>query len=666
MSFNKTLLVITALLVSVIVTTKPTHSAITMKPTPLQGLDYQGSILSGNYRGTVTKPEAILGFPVGKMTATPAQIIQAVSTWEKESNLMQVTEYARSHEGRPLVYTVISSEKNLQKLDQIKSDIGRLADPRGTSTAATNEIIARLPGVAWMAYSIHGNETSGADSALAAIYHLIASEDPMITQLLDDLVIIIDPSMNPDGRARFTKTMQENRQVTPNVDDQSLLHTGYWPYGRTNHYLFDLNRDFVFGVHPETQGRVKALNEWYPQLMIDGHEMGSQDTYLFGPPREPINKNIAKSVKRWSVNFSEDQGEAFDAKNWPYYTGEWFENLFVGYSNYVEYRGSIHILYEQARMAEDGVRQGNDRIVSYAESVDHQFVSTIANLQTLAKHSKDIYKDFAKDRRLLVSKNSPYADKTYAFVPTGNNKRMREFLNLLKVQGFELQQLSRATKLSDVTNAMGENETVTLPAGTVLLNNRQPEARLIAGMLELDPKILDEVLVKERQRTLRDGSSVMYDTTAWNVAMMHGIKFYRINDEISKNVVAYSEAKVAPSDADLSNAIAYMVDGQDDASIAFAARLMEQGVQVRVSDKKSAYAGVEFSRGSVLVNRYDNEFFNGDLKQLVTTAAQELSLSVKGITTGYGKGDLPELGGSHFELLERPRIALLARAGINT
>ena len=665
MSNNKPFSTIIVALATCIIATLPTYSAITMKPTTLEGLEYKGSMLSGPYRASVTKPEDILGFKVGKMTATPEQIITAVSQWDDESDLMVVNEYARSHENRPLVYAIISSPANLAKLDDIKANIGKLADPRGVSKAESDAIIAALPGTAWMAYSIHGNESSGADSALAAIYHLSASEDPEITKLLEDLVIFIDPNMNPDGRARFTKDLQENRQVTPSVDDQSLLHTGTWPYGRTNHYLFDLNRDFVFGVHPETQGRVKLLNEWYPQLMIDGHEMGAQDTYLFGPPREPINKNIAKSVKDWSMIFSEDQGEAFDAENWPYYTGEWFENLFAGYSNYVEYRGSVHILYEQARMAEDGVRQGNDRILSYEESVHHQFVSTIANLKTLAKHSKPMYQDFVKDRRLLVGSSSPYADKTYAFVPNGNDKRMRDFLQLLKAQGFELQQFNRQTRLSKVTNAMGDNVSVTFPAGTVLLKNRQPEARLIAAMLELDPTILDSVLVEERQRTLRNGSSVMYDTTAWNAAMMHGIEFYRINDEVSNNVVAYTPAIPAVSDSDFSNAIAFMVDGKDDASTAFAARLMEQGVQVRVSDKKSAYGEVSFSRGSVLVNRYDNEFYKGDLDKVVLDTAAELMVGVRAVATGYGKGDLPELGGSHFELLERPRIAILTRAGIN-
>lgn len=665
MSNNKLFLTIIVALATSLVTTLPVWSAITMKPTAVEGLNYDGQMLSGPYRANITKPEDILGFRVGKMTATPAQIIEAVSKWDEESDLMMVSEYARSHENRPLVVAAISSAANLAKMAEIKANIAKLADPRGVSKAETDAIINELPAVAWMAYSIHGNESSGADSALAAIYHLIASEDPAITQLLDDMVIFIDPTMNPDGRARFTKILQESRQVAPNVDDQSLLHRGVWPYGRTNHYLFDLNRDFVFGVHPETQGRVKLLNEWYPQLMIDGHEMGAQDTYLFGPPREPINKNIAKSVKDWSMIFSEDQGEAFDAENWPYYTGEWFENLFAGYSNYVEYRGSVHILYEQARMAEDGVRQGNDRILSYEESVHHQFVSTIANLKTLAKHSKAMYQDFVKDRRLLVGSSSPYADKTYAFVPDGNHKRMREFLSLLQVQGFELKQFSRETRLNKVTNAMGDNSSVTFPAGTVLLQNRQPEARLIAAMLELDPKILDEVLVEERQRTLRNGSSVMYDTTAWNLAMMHGIDFYRINDEVTKNVVDYAPAEPSASDSDFSAAIAFMVDGQDDASTAFAARLMEQGVEVRVSDKQSAYDGVEFSRGSVLVNRYDNEFFKGDLDQIVLATAAELHLAVRAVKTGYGKGDLPELGGSHFELLERPRIAILTRAGIN-
>ena len=146
------------------------------------------------------------------------------------------------------------------------------------------------------------------------------------------------------------------------------------------------------------------INEWRPQLMIDGHEMGAQDTFLMGPPRQPLNKNIDKDLQKWAHIFAEEQAASFDDRNWRYYTGEWFENLYPGYSNYSEYRGSMHILYEQSRIAEDGVRRPEETVQTYKESVHHQFVSTLSNLESLSKHSKAMYKDFWDGRKYNVSR----------------------------------------------------------------------------------------------------------------------------------------------------------------------------------------------------------------------------------------------------------------------
>ena len=161
---------------------------------------------------------------------------------------MIVKEYAKSHEGRPLYALFISSPSNLAKLDEIKKNVNLLADGENTNANKARALINDLPAIAWMAYSIHGNETSGADAALASIYHFIASNDEETIEMLDNMLIIIDPLMNPDGRARFAKSLEQYRGTAPNYDDQSLIHTGDWPYGRTNHYFFDLNRDWIYAV----------------------------------------------------------------------------------------------------------------------------------------------------------------------------------------------------------------------------------------------------------------------------------------------------------------------------------------------------------------------------------------------------------------------------------
>jgi len=640
-------------------------SAIKMKPTPVVGLQYNTPLHQGAYDKIIPEPQSLLGFPVGQRTATPAQIVDAIKAWDSASNKMQLVEYARTHENRPLYYAMISTAENLSKIDSIKKDLASLANPKDLSITSSNKIIERLPAISWMAYSIHGNESSGSDAALAAIYHLIASEEKDIQDLLEKSIIIIDPSMNPDGRARFTKSLEQSRGIAPNIDDQSILHSGYWPWGRTNHYLFDLNRDFILGVHPETIGRVKAINQWHPQLMIDGHEMGSQSTYLFAPAREPINKNLSPTSKKWGNLFANDQASSFDKNNWPYYTGEWFENLYPGYSSYSEFRGSIHILYEQARVAEDGVRQANGRILSYRESVHHQLISTLTNLKTLAKYSKDIYKDFVIDRRKSISSNSTYANISYALPPSKNTQRRLGFIKLMELQGFELFTTTKELQYSNATNQMGTSVAVKLPKNSLIIRNRQPEARLVAAILEFDAKINDAVLVEERQKILRDGSSLMYDTTAWNLTMMHGVEAYMIPQFINSNLEVYKTGPAPSALVKKENSIAYIVDGENDASVGFAARLMEQGIKVRVIDKASVLDGQSFARGSIVVYRYDNEFFTGNLDQIVETTAEDASVSAVAISSGLGEDDLPDIGGAHFRLLEQPKIALLSRGKIS-
>ena len=642
----------------------PSYAAVLMKPINDPDLHYNGKLLDGNYDTSITHPDTLLGFDVGSRVATPLQIHNAVMKWAEQSDRLHVVEYARSHEGRPLIAAFISTPALLAKLDKVKGDIGKLANPLSTSDSEANALIDTLPAVAWMAYSIHGNETSGADAALAAIYHLIASKDADVSALLDNMIVVIDPMMNPDGRARFAKSLEQYRGTAPNVDDQSLLHRGDWPYGRTNHYFFDLNRDFFYLAQPETVGRVALINQWRPQLMIDGHEMGSQDTYLMGPPRQPLNQNIDKNLQKWAVTFAEDQSAAFDEKGWRYYTGEWFENWYPGYSNYAEYRGTMHILYEQSRMAEDGVRRPEGTVQTYTESVHHQFVSTLANLKTLDKHSKAMYQDYWKGRKANVAAKGKFAKRTFVILANGNVGRTETLVSKLQAQDINVYVADKDIEVDKVVTQMGETKSdFVIPKGSIVVPNRQPEAPLIAAIMEFDAGVNNAVLVEERQKTLRDGSSVMYDTTAWNLSMMYGLETVTVPEHLTRNLSAYTAASA--ENTLLENAIVWFVDGADDRSVSFAARLMEQGVYVRFVNKESEYEGNRFSRGSIAVTVTDNPN-NANLESLITNTAGELGIAVHASTTGFGEGDLPEWGGEHFELLTKPQVAILSHGSFSS
>ena len=635
-----------------------------MNPTSYSKDLYQIPILDGTYTDDITHPDEFLGFGIGERVAAPWQITSALKTWSTQSDRIKVVEYARTHENRPLHAVFISTPDNINNLDGIKKNISALADARSTSDRDAKSIIDDMPAVAWMAYSIHGNETSGADGALAAMYHLIASTDEDVINMLDKMIIIVDPLMNPDGRARFTKSLEQYRGTAPNYDDQSLLHTGDWPYGRTNHYYFDLNRDWFYLTQPETKGRVKLINEWRPQILVDGHEMGPQDTFMTGPPREPINKNIDTDLIKWGNVFAQDQGSAFDERNWRFYTGEWHEDLYPGYSFYVQFRGTLGILYEQSRMAEDGVRRPEGTIQSYKESVHHQFVSTMSNLESLLMNSKAMYKDYWDGRKYNVSKDSKYANQTFVVLPTKNNGRLNTLAEKLKSQDIELFESLKDIKVEIATLQSGQLvENYTIPAGSMIIPNRQPEAPLIAAILEFDADIDKDVLVEERQKSLKNGSSVMYDTTAFNFTMMYGLNAVTVDEHLDSNLKLWKPSSVISEVS--SDAVIWATDGDDDRSVAFAARLMEQDIEVRIIDKESTLSNHTLSRGSVAVLSMDNQEIS-NLNNLVKEVSEELNIPIVSIESGFGAEELPDWGGRHFRLLEKPQIAMLSHEGFNS
>ncbi|MDC0453640.1 M14 family zinc carboxypeptidase [Gammaproteobacteria bacterium] len=640
------------------------HSNTLLDATSLSKDLYPEIILNGNYENNIDNPSQFLNFSYGDRVASPEQVTNALNKWSKQSNKLKVVEYAKTHEGRPLHAVFISSPENLNNLDNIKNKISELSDARNTSDREATQIIKSLPAVAWMAYSIHGNETSGGDAALGLIYHLIANQDKDILNMLDEMIIIIDPLMNPDGRARFAKNLEQYRGTAPNYDDQSLLHTGDWPYGRTNHYYFDLNRDWLYLTQPETQGRVALINQWRPQILVDGHEMGSQDTFMTGPPREPINKNIDRDLIKWGNVFAQDQASAFDDNNWRFYTGEWHEDLYPGYSFYVQFRGTLGILYEQSRMAEDGVKRPEGTIQSYKESVHHQFVSTLANLETLLDNSKSIYQDYWDGRKYNISKDSIYADTSFVVLPTNNKGRLNTLATKLKAQDIEIYQNDKPINSSNVLRQNGDIEKdFVIPVGSMIIPNRQPEAPLISAILEFDADINESVLLKERQKRLRNGSSVMYDTTAFNFTMMYGLPAITVPVNISSNLKPWAPSSVTYDVTE--DAVMWAVDGDDDRSVAFAARLMEQDVQVRVIDKQSILSNHNLSRGSITVIKMDNPQYK-DLLTVVRKAAEDLGISIVSIESGFGAEDLPDWGGRHFKLLNKPQIAILSHEGFNS
>ena len=285
----------------------------------------QSSPLNARYDPEVPTARAVLGHEFGAEITAPEQAIAYLRALQTAMpDRIQVVDYATSWEGRPLAYAIIAKPETMARLTEIQADLQDLADPRGLTADARDRLVASTPAVVWLSYGVHGDEISSTDAGLRTAYHLLASRnDPGIDQILDQTIIIIDPTQNPDGRARFLNSFTAARGLQADESRYTAEHDQPWPGGRTNHYLFDMNRDWFAMTQPETRGRVAAMLEWRPMVVVDAHEMGGDSTYFFAPSAEPFNPHIVQSQRDAQDLIGRNHGRWFDRFGYDYFTRDY-------------------------------------------------------------------------------------------------------------------------------------------------------------------------------------------------------------------------------------------------------------------------------------------------------------------------------------------------------
>ena len=251
-----------------------------------------------NYDPHIPTFHQVLGYEPGERITSHAGIIRYLEALAAASPRIKIFEYGQSWEGRQLVYAAISSETNMKKLAGIRSALQRFADPRQTSEGDARKLAATLPAAVWLSYGVHGDEISSPEAALLTAYHLLAARhDAMADTILANDVVLLDPIQNPDGRDRFVNYYEQTRGPEPDANPMASDHNQPWPSGRYNHYLFDLNRDWIALTQPEIREQVKALREWLPLVYVDLHEMSGDSTYFFSPEADPYNPNLTAAQR---------------------------------------------------------------------------------------------------------------------------------------------------------------------------------------------------------------------------------------------------------------------------------------------------------------------------------------------------------------------------------
>lgn len=632
--------------------------SLTLPPSltnPVFGQDQVSFYSSEDYRSDIPSPSDYLGFPLGSRPVHHEEVLDYFQYLSDELPNAQLEEYGRTYEGRALVYLVISSESNSQRLEEIRDNISRLADPRKLGRANPDRIIERTPAIAWMAYAIHGDEFSSTDASLQLAYQLLAGNDDLSQTLRNELVVCIDPLQNPDGRERFLAQMQQWKGMESNPDQQSLNHRGVWPWGRGNHYLFDLNRDWFATIHPETQGKVKAILSWHPQLMVDAHEMGAYDTYLFNPPRAPFNPYLPPEIFKWWERLAADQAAAFDRYGWSYYTREWNEEMYPGYgSSWGIYAGLVGILYEQAETSGSIVKRPDGTLATFRDAVHHQFISSLANLNTVARQRQELLRDYYASRKAAVDRAN--ASKAFIFSPGDNQQRIDSFVRTLQRQSIEVYQTTQKLYLPKARRATGETVSrERLPAGSLVVPLNQPLKALIQNILNFDIRIDTKSLEKERRELLKHKESTIYDVTAWSLPLAFGLEGYYTESFPKTPLKAYEPVSQPGSLVNKTARYGFLVNGSEDNVYHALARLLERGYKVWAAKKPFVVEGRSYPPGTLLIRRNANPDL--DLGILADIAAAT-SLDITGVNTALATSG-SDLGGGDFALLSLPRIGLV-------
>ncbi|MFQ5628989.1 MAG: M14 family metallopeptidase [bacterium] len=611
-----------------------------------------------SYKNNIPTLEQITGHAWGEKITMHHEAEQYMRALVAASPNVQMVKYGETWEGRALYYLIVASEQNMARIDEIKSGMQKLADPRKISSGEADNFIQSLPSISWLEYGVHGNEISSTDAGLLTAYHLTAAQgDTLADLVLKNSVVIIDPMQNPDGRDRFINYFRQTRGRWPDADQQAAEHREVWPGGRTNHYLFDMNRDWFALTQPETQGRVKAFLEWYPQVFVDLHEMGSNSSYYFAPPADPLNPELPPSQIKWLQNYGKNNARWFDRMHFDYFTREVFDSFYPGYGEgWPMFQGAIGMTYEQASARGLVVKREDKTTMHYRESVQHHFISSLSTCETTARNRAEVLRYFYEYRQSAIEEGKKETVKEFIIVPGSDPDRSMKLAKLLVKQGIEVQVAEKPfqnSRASDYYNGTAGSKR--FPAGTFVVSLAQPSKRLAKTLLvkhvDMDEEFIKEQLRRKKKR-IRDQ---IYDVTGWSLPLLYDVECYAAEQTSSGefsilDANAKAKGKVNGGKAQL----AYLIPWGSNAAARTLATLQRHGVRVSSSDKSFTLNGKKYPSGSLIIRLKNNP---ENLHDMLTEIAERKNVEIDATNTSWVE-DGVNFGSGNVRFLKKPKVVL--------
>ncbi len=607
--------------------------------------------------------EQVVGHDFGEVVTPPADVIRYIEALaEAAPGRTHLVRYATSWEGRPLVALVIGSAERMARLDEVKAGLARLSDPRVLPGDEAEALIAELPVVTALMHSIHGNEISGSGAAMAEAYHLLAATgDPDVELILSESLVLIDPLQNPDGRNRFVHQNRIAQARWPDETAVSAEHDEPWPGGRTNHYLFDLNRDMFVQSQPETRGKVDLLLEYRPQVVADLHEMGGNSTYFFPPTAPPANPWYGERQIELMDVIGSAIAASFDERGIAYFNREIFDLFYPGYVDmWPMGQGALGMTFEQASARGLRLRRDDGDLLTYADGVLHHFTAAIETALTAARNRERILRDYHAFRRdgVEAGRSGPAEVVLHSAHDPGMAERLA---TMLVENGVEVHRASGPVAVDGRTLAAGASFIVPLD---------QPLHGLIHNLLDPHVAMPEDFVQRQIERRANRQSDEIYDLTAWSQSLLWDVEAIETSATGARGepVAGWgSGPRATETEADgeegggaepvaevLEAVVGYLIPWGTNGAAAVAEALRE-GVRVRAAGAEFTLDGRRHGVGTAIVRVAEN---GPELRRTLARIAERHRAEVVPIDGAYVREGM-SLGSNRVRALTEPRVMLV-------
>lgn len=601
-----------------------------------------------DYDPAIPTVEQVLGYQTGEKITSPRDMIRYFEALEQAApDRIRLTDYATSWQGRRLIYAAISSPKNIARLPALQRGMHLLADPRKIDQATAELLIDDLPATVWLAYGVHGDEISSTDAAMMTAYHLLASRNnAQVDQIMASVVTFIDPLQNPDGRQRFINHYTSAQGMLPDSSRLSVEQNQAWPGGRSNHYYFDLNRDWFAMTQPETVGRVRILQEWYPLVVVDLHEMGGNQSYYFAPGAAPFNPHIQKQQRDNMALFGRNNAKWFDQFGFDYFTREVFDYFYPGYGDgWPSYYGAIAMTYEQGSSRGMVFHREDGTDLHYRDTVRHHFVSSLATAETAALNRTKLLGDFYAYRKSAIEEGRKGKIKSYIIPAQKDQAAATKLAGLLVRQGIEVMRADQGFKACGIS----------YDQGSYVINLAQPAKRFIRTLMDKNVSMTKDFITEQERRRAKDLSHEIYDVTAWSLPLMYNITNTSCDKAVKQDfplasAALYTPAKIHNPDAK----VAYLVPWGQATSARLLAQALRRGLTVKSNDKAFTSEGRKYPSGSLIFEVQSNP---ADLSDILGGLADATGAEIYGVNSSWVT-DGPNFGSDNVIRITAPRVAM--------